>query len=87
VLLGDVTHIDLASKVKNGRINSGRWLSAATLSSMMFAIMDVVDPYQGLYNISSKNMHQALDAMLRQNSSVNAKFFGQCQYRVAGRVR
>ena len=46
-------------------------LSAATLSSMMFAIMDVVDPYQGLYNISSKNMHQALDAMLRQNSSVN----------------
>jgi hypothetical protein len=46
-------------------------LSAATLSSMMFAIMDVVDPYQGLYNISSKNMHQALDAMLRHNSSVN----------------
>jgi hypothetical protein len=46
-------------------------LSAATLSSMMFAIMDVVDPYQGLYNISSKNMHHALDAMLRHNSSVN----------------
>ena len=46
-------------------------LSAATLSSMMFAIMNVVDPYQGLYNISSKNMHQALDAMLRHNSSVN----------------
>ena len=41
-------------------------LSAATLSSMMFAIMDIVDPYKGLYNISSKNMHQALDAMLRQ---------------------
>ncbi len=40
-------------------------LSAATLSSMMFAIMDIVDPYKGLYNISSKNMHQALDAMLR----------------------
>jgi hypothetical protein len=42
-------------------------LAAATLSSMMFAIMDIVDPYQGLYNISSKNMHQALDAMLRHN--------------------
>jgi hypothetical protein len=46
-------------------------LSAATLSSMMFAIMDIVDPYKGLYNISSKNMHQALDAMLGHNSSVN----------------
>lgn len=42
-------------------------LSAATLSSMMFAIMDIVDPYKGLYNISSKNMHQALNAMLRHN--------------------
>src|SRR6478752_2136688 len=41
-------------------------LSATTLSSMMFAIIDVVDPYKGLYNISSKNMHQALGAMLRQ---------------------
>jgi len=41
-------------------------LSAATLSSMMFAIMDIVDPYRGLYNISSKNMHQALHAMHRQ---------------------
>jgi hypothetical protein len=40
-------------------------LSAATLSSMIFAIMDIVDPYKGLYNISSKNMHQALGAMLR----------------------
>jgi hypothetical protein len=46
-------------------------LSAATLSSMMFAVMDIVNPYQGLYNISSKNIHQALDAMLRHNSSVN----------------
>ena len=41
-------------------------LSAATLSSMIFAIMDIVDPYKGLYNISSKNMHQALGAMRRQ---------------------
>ena len=40
-------------------------LSATTLSSMMFAIIDIVDPYKGLYNISSKNMHYALDAMLR----------------------
>jgi hypothetical protein len=48
-------------------------LSAATLSSMMFAVMDIVNPYQGLYNISSKNMHQALDTMLRRNSSVNVR--------------
>lgn len=40
-------------------------LSAAMLSSMVFAVMDIVNPYQGLYNISSKNMHQALDASLR----------------------
>jgi hypothetical protein len=46
-------------------------LSAATLSSMMFAVMDIVNPYQGLYNISSKSMHQALDTMLRRNSSVS----------------
>ena len=43
-------------------------LSAATLSSMMFAIMNVVDPYQGLYKISSKNMHYALDAMLSHDA-------------------
>lgn len=43
-------------------------LSATTLSSMMFAIIDIVDPYKGLYNISSKNMHYALDTMLRHNA-------------------
>ena len=43
-------------------------LSATTLSSMMFAIIDIVDPYKGLYNISSKNMHYALDAMLTHNA-------------------
>jgi hypothetical protein len=43
-------------------------LSATTLSSMMFAIIDVVDPYKGLYNISSKNMHYALGAMLTDNA-------------------
>ncbi len=43
-------------------------LSATTLSSMVFAIIDIVDPYKGLYNISSKNMHYALDAMLRHNA-------------------
>ena len=46
-------------------------LCAITLSSMMFVIIDIVDPYKGLYNISSKNMHQALAAMLKHNSSVN----------------
>ena len=34
----------------------------------MFAIIDIVDPYKGLYNISSKNMHYALDAMLKDNA-------------------
>ena len=34
----------------------------------MFAIIDVVDPYKGLYNISSKNMHYALNAMLTDNA-------------------
>jgi hypothetical protein len=43
-------------------------LSATTLSGMMFAIIDVVDPYKGLYNISSKNMHYALEAMLKDNA-------------------
>jgi len=43
-------------------------LSATTLSSMVFAIIDIVDPYKGLYNISSKNMHYALEAMLRHNA-------------------
>ena len=43
-------------------------LSATTLSGMMFAIIDVVDPYKGLYNISSKNMHNALDEMLTDNA-------------------
>jgi hypothetical protein len=43
-------------------------LSATTLSGMMFAIIDVVDPYKGLYNISSKNMHHALEAMLKDNA-------------------
>jgi hypothetical protein len=43
-------------------------LCAITLSSMMFAIIDIVDPYKGLYNISSKNMHHALNTMLRHNA-------------------
>ncbi len=43
-------------------------LAAITLSGMMFAIVDVVDPYEGLCNISSKNMHYALNAMLTDNA-------------------
>ncbi|HZA08658.1 hypothetical protein [Mycobacterium sp.] len=58
-------------------------LAAATLSSMVFAIIDVVDPYKGLYNISSKNMHYALDAMLRQNSSVNVSIGPSAAQRAA----
>ena len=40
---------------------------------MVFAIIDIVDPYKGLYNISSKNMHYALDAMLRHNGHEEAR--------------
>jgi hypothetical protein len=43
-------------------------LSATTLSSMIFAIVDIVNPYKGLYNISSQNMHYALNTMLRNNA-------------------
>jgi hypothetical protein len=43
-------------------------LSATTLSSMVFAIIDIVNPYKGVYNISSKNMHYALNAMLKHNA-------------------
>jgi hypothetical protein len=39
-------------------------LAAITLSSMTFAITDMVDPYSGRYNISSKNMRHALELML-----------------------
>jgi hypothetical protein len=42
-------------------------LAAITLSSMTFAITDMLDPYKGRYNISSKNMHHALDVMLRDD--------------------
>jgi hypothetical protein len=48
-------------------------LSATTLSSMMFAIIDIVDPYKGLYNISSKNMHYALETMLSHNGHEDAR--------------
>jgi hypothetical protein len=50
-------------------------LSAFTLSGMMFAITDVIDPYMGLYNISSKNMHYALDALTNARSSAIAGDF------------
>ena len=42
-------------------------LSATTLSSMLFTIVDMVDPYDGLYNISSKNMRHVLRIMLEHD--------------------
>lgn len=42
-------------------------LSATTLSSMLFTIVDMVDPYDGLYNISSKNMRYVLRIMLEND--------------------
>lgn len=42
-------------------------LAAITLSSMTFTITDMVDPYSGRFNISSKSMRNALDVMLMHN--------------------
>jgi len=42
-------------------------LSAATLSSMMFIIMDMVNPYEGKYNLSSSTMRNALNVLIREN--------------------
>ena len=61
-------------------------LSATTLSGMMFAIIDVVDPYKGLYNISSKNMHYALEAKLKDNAAHGAHAAGIHQCLPAQRV-
>ena len=42
-------------------------LAGVTLSSMTFTITDMVDPYEGRFNISSKSMRDALDVMLTHN--------------------
>lgn len=42
-------------------------LAGITLSSMTFTITDMVDPYEGRFNISSKSMRNALDVMLTHN--------------------
>ncbi|BBX44144.1 hypothetical protein GCM10009641_67570 [Mycobacterium cookii] len=42
-------------------------LAGITLSSMTFTIADMVDPYEGRFNISSKSMRNALDVMLIHN--------------------
>jgi hypothetical protein len=43
-------------------------LSAITLSSMFFTILDMVNPYDGLYDVSSANMHRVLNIMLKPNT-------------------
>lgn len=42
-------------------------LAATTLTSMMFAVRDMVNPYEGIYNIPSRNVRRALDVMLHFN--------------------
>lgn len=43
-------------------------LSAATLSSMVFIILDMVNPYEGRYNLSSSTMRNALNIMIREDA-------------------
>jgi hypothetical protein len=47
-------------------------LAGITLSSMTFTITDMVDPYKGRFNISSKSMCNALDIMLTHNQTGNS---------------
>ena len=42
-------------------------LSATTLSSMLFTIVDMVNPYDGIYDISSDTMHDVLGVMQTHN--------------------
>ena len=44
-------------------------LAGITLSSMTYTITDMVDPYKGRFNISSKSMRNALDVMLAHNAT------------------
>ncbi|CAN5129567.1 hypothetical protein BH09ACT8_BH09ACT8_07160 [soil metagenome] len=44
-------------------------LSAVTLSSMLFWIVDMVNPYEGIYDISSTNLRNVLKIMLQHNES------------------
>ena len=46
-------------------------LAGITLSSMTFTITDMVDPYKGRFNISSKSMRNALELMLAHNVAGN----------------
>lgn len=46
-------------------------LAGITLSSMTFTITDMVDPYKGRFNISSKSMRNALELMLAHNVTGN----------------
>jgi hypothetical protein len=42
-------------------------LSAITLCSMLFTILDMVDPYDGVYDVSSQNMRRVLDIMRKHD--------------------
>jgi hypothetical protein len=43
-------------------------LSAITLCSMLFTILDMVDPYDGVYDVSSGDMRRVLSLMLEHNA-------------------
>jgi hypothetical protein len=43
-------------------------LCAITLSSMLFSILDMVNPYDGLYDVSSEGMRRVLNLMLAHNT-------------------
>jgi Protein of unknown function (DUF4239) len=45
-------------------------LSAATLVSVMYTVRDMVDPYQGAYNVPSDDMSHVLKVMLDLSSGV-----------------
>jgi len=45
-------------------------LSAVSLSSVMFVILDLSQPYGGVFSISSASMRSALEAMLARGSQV-----------------
>lgn len=46
-------------------------LSATTLSSMLFTVVDMVNPYDGIYDISSSPMRDVLGVMTSRNPPAN----------------
>jgi hypothetical protein len=49
-------------------------LSAATLVSVMYTVRDMVNPYQGAYNVPSDDMRHVLNVMLDLKTDVVTDF-------------